>query len=188
MFVIRQCASQLLIAAAAALFLPGAESPGQEFVWKDQSGKSAPETEFRKSKNGFGGWLVVTLDGDWRQKWETSPETVPKFTTTETVERGKTIFILIFFSNPKLDGEKNADVTCDLDVTRPDKTSSVHQRDAACFQEEVKGAPGNVYLSNAILKFIGEPKDPPGKWIVRVVLKDNHRNVQLPLRTSFTLK
>ena len=174
--------------AVALLSLIAMSGRAEDLVWKDQNGKPAADTEFRKTKQGFGGWLVVTSDADWQKKWETSPETVPQFTTTTTVERGKTIFILIFFSNPRLDDHKNADVTCNIEVTRPDKTKSVYQKDAPCFHGEMKGVPTNVYLCQAILQFVGEPKDPAGKWLVNVVLKDDHRGIELPLKTSFTLK
>ena len=31
-----------------------------ENFWKDTTGKPAPDTEFRKTKQDFGGWLVVS--------------------------------------------------------------------------------------------------------------------------------
>jgi hypothetical protein len=159
-----------------------------ETFWKDDKGNPAPNTEFRGSKDGFGGWLVVTPDADWKQKWETSPEIVPRFNTSDTVQRGKQLFILIFFSGPKVDEQSNADVTCDIDVTRPDGTSSVHQKDLICYRGKIEGSPSNVRLSAPIIQFTGEPKDPAGKWLVQVTLKDNRRPVALPLKTSFKLE
>ena len=81
----------------------------------------------------------------------------------------------------------DADVTCDIDVVRPDGTSSVHQVDVVCFGGALKGSTTNVYLSAPILNFVGEANDPAGKWSVRVTLKDNIHHVSLPLKTSFTL-
>ena len=78
-------------------------------------------------------------------------------------------------------------MTCDIDVVRPDGTSSVHQVDVVCFRGALRGSPTNVYLSAPILNFAGESNDPTGKWSVRVILKDNIRHVSLPLKTSFTL-
>ena len=132
-------------------------------------------------------WLLVTSDIDWNQKWETSPTTVPHFTETHTVARGKNLFILTFFSSAKLNSAGEADVTCDIDVVRPDGSSSVHQFDALCFRGHVWGVPTNLYLSRPTLDFVGEPSDPAGKWVVRITLRDNVRQVSLPLETSFIL-
>lgn len=173
---------------ACALLAVAADTNSDEIIWKDQDGKPAPNTEFRSSKDGFGGWLVVTPDADWKQKWQTSPETVPRLNTSSTAQRGKGLFILIFFSNPQPDDQNNADITCDIDVTRPDGTSSIHQKDLVCYRAKIEGSPSNVRLSAPILQFVGEPKDPAGKWIVSVTLKDNRRGVALPLKTSFTLE
>lgn len=156
--------------------------------WKDDKGNPAPNTEFRSAKDNFGGWLFITPDTDWKQKWETSPETVPNFRVSDKVHQGEKLFILIFFSNPKTDKQNIVDVTCDIDLVRPDGTSSIHQKDIACLRGKIGDSPYNVRLSAPVLQFTGEPKDPNGKWIVRVVLKDNQRGTALPLKTSFTLE
>ena len=179
---------RLIFAVALQLFLSFPTAAVEEPFWKDEHGKLVPNTDFRAAVGGFGGWLVVTPDADWQTKWDTSPETVPRFTTAETVKRGGELFILIFFSNPKLTDKQMADITCDIDVTRADGSSSIHQLDLVCFRGELKGAPTNIYLSAPTIRFIGEPKDPAGKWLVRVILKDNVRHVSLPLKTSFTLQ
>ena len=176
------------LAVALCLILWSPAGLAQEHLWKDEHGNPVPNTKFRNEINGFGGWLVVTPDSDWEAKWNTSPETVPQFTTAGTVKRGGQLFILVFFSNPKLTDKKTADVTCDIDVKRPDESTSVHQVDAICFRGELKGKPSNIYLSAPVIQFIGEPKDPTGKWLVRVALKDNVRKISLPLETSFTLQ
>jgi hypothetical protein len=165
----------------------GVAALAEDRFWRDEHGDFGPNTEARSAVAGFGGWLVVTSDSDWQMKWETSPSTVPRFTEAKTVARGTPIFILTFFANPQLTESKAADVTCDIDVVKPDGTSSIHQVDAVCFRSELKAAATNVYLSVPILNFVGDPNDPAGKWLVRVSLKDNIRYVSLPLRTSFIL-
>jgi hypothetical protein len=159
----------------------------EDRVWRDENGNLAPNTEARSAVSGFGGWLVVTSDADWRAKWETPSNTVPRFTEAKIVTRGKHIFILTFFANPQLTEKRIADVACDIDVIRADGSSSVHQTDAVCFHGELKGSATNVYLSAPILDFIGEENDPGGKWFVHVTLKDKNRHVSLPLKTSFIL-
>ena len=160
----------------------------EEMVWKDQAGNLAGDTAARRSKNGFGGQLIVTPDADWKEKWDTSPETVPQYTTSETVERGKQLFILIFFVNPKVDDKNNANVTCDIQSIRPDGSFSINHHEVVCFRGKLEGSAYHIRLSAPVIKFVGEPKDPAGKWMIRVTLKDNYRNVRLPLQTSFMLK
>jgi hypothetical protein len=155
--------------------------------WRDENGNLMPNTEARSAIDGFGGWLLATSDADWKRKWETSPSTVPLFNESHTVKRGKHLSILTFFANAKLTETGEADVTCDIDVIRPDGSSSVHQVGAVCFRGQPKGNPTNVYLSAPILDFVGEPQDQTGKWLVRVTLKDNVRQISLPLQTSFVL-
>ena len=155
--------------------------------WKDQTQRMVDDTDARKSKDGFGGWVVVTSDADWRMKWQSSPETVPSFTEAKAVKRGQSVFVLIFFSNPLI-ANGMADVTCDIDVTRPDGTSSIHQPGATCFGGRLEEDPHHVFLSGPVIQFIGEPRDPAGDWIVKVLLRDTARNVALPLKASFNLE
>lgn len=169
----------LLIAAPAL-----AQAPG----WKGADGKPAPETEAMKSKDGFAGSLLVTLDEDWQQKWNTPPQTKPSFTMAETVPYGKKVFVLTFFSNPKLDAQGNANVRCDLQIAAPGGKVTLDQKDVTCFAGKIAGSPYNLYLSAPVIAFSGDPGDPVGTWEVRVVLRDAVRDVALPLKTSFGLK
>lgn len=172
----------------AAVFFLFAMSAFAQEGWRDAQGHPAPNTDFRKSQNGFGGWLLVTSDADWLAKWDTPSETAPNFNEAKTVARGNKVFVLTFFSNPKLNDAKSADVSCDIDIVRPNGTSSIHQLDTVCFKGVLKGNPLNMYLSAPILNFVGEPDDPAGEWLVSITLKDNIRHVSLPLKTSFVLR
>jgi len=177
-------ARKLGLLLLALLALPALGQEG----WKDAKGQPAPNTESRKSVGGFGGSLIVTSDADWQAKWQTPSDTVPHFTEAKTVARGKQVFVLTFFANPLLDSRGSADVRCDIDVVRPNGTTSIHQVDAPCFKGPLQGPPTYLYLSNAVIGFTGDPGDPAGEWIVRVSIKDNVRQVAVPLRTSFVLE
>jgi hypothetical protein len=165
-----------------------AASVAQGGFWRDREGNPAPETQARRSLNGLGGWLLVTSDANWREKWHTPSTSVPSFNEAKTLARGEKAFILVFFANPKLTPEGRADLTCDLEVTRPDGASAVHQTDVVCFRGTIKASPYNMYLSAPVLGFVSDASDPVGSWIVQVSLKDNLRNTVLPLKASFTLK
>ena len=176
-----------VFALAVGLAL-GGSALAQEATWIDEHGQPIPETEARRSINGLAGNLVITPDANWREKWDTPPSTVPHFNETKSVKRGQQVFVLIFFSNPKTGADGRADLTCDLDVVRPDGSASAHQDNAVCFQGEVKGGPYSVYLAAPVVGFIGEATDAAGTWTVRVSLKDNLSKTVLPLKTSFILK
>ncbi|MGH8195139.1 MAG: hypothetical protein ACREQ8_12165 [Woeseiaceae bacterium] len=159
----------------------------QETFWKDKDGNPVPDTAAMKSEKGFGGWLVVTADHDWEQKWQTPSDTTPYFSEASTVAIGERIMTLIFFANPMVGEDGIVEVRCDLKVVRPDGTVSIDVSDSECFKGPIDGPPANVRLSTGLLGFIGEPGDPLGVWVTDVKLTDMVRGVSLELRTTFEL-
>jgi hypothetical protein len=161
---------------------------GQEWTWTDAQGTRVADVPARKSIKGFGGWLLVTSDQDWEQKWNTHSGGPPQFTEATTVRKGSRIFVLIFFANPALSKAKEANVLCDIEVIRPDKSYSQRQREVVCFMGALDGPPTNLYLAVPVIGFVGEDTDPPGRWTVRVSVKDTIRGVKIPLEANFTLQ
>jgi hypothetical protein len=155
--------------------------------WVTKDGKPAPDTDNMKSKNGFGGWLIITPDDDWEAKLNTSPETVPQFQQVTEVKYGQRIAILTFYINPKTSEAGDIRILCDLNVLRPDGSSSVNEENVDCAVGKIQGNPRNVRLVSAVLKFIGEKSDLPGEWKVNVTLKDMNRDVEIPLNSKFIL-
>ncbi|TFW31318.1 hypothetical protein [Massilia horti] len=156
--------------------------------WRDSAGKLIGETVSMKSRDDFSGWLLATTDDDWEKKWNTSPDTTPSFNKADAVPYGKKIYILPIFANPKLDQQGNANVRCDLRVVAPTGKVSFERKDAICAAGTMEGIPYALRLSTQAVAFSGDPDDPPGTWVVEVMLRDVVRNVELPLRTSFELK
>ncbi len=154
--------------------------------WRDRQGSARPDTENQKSVEGFGGLVIVTPDADWEKKWATPADTTPHFNSIRDVKRGKEIFVLTFFANPKLTPEGKADVTCDIEIVKPDGTNSMQRSGVDCFKGAL-GNPLNMQIVEPVIGFVGEPGDPAGEWMVRITLKDNVRNVSVPLKTSFVL-
>jgi hypothetical protein len=169
----------------AVLVLIAGGASAQE-GWRDEHGQLIADTDARKSVSGFGGMVLVTSDADWRSKWETPSNAVPHFTEAKGVLRGNRAFVLTFFANPELNGAGNANVTCDIDVVRPDGTSSIHQIDAVCFKGALKGDSHNTYLSAPIIAFVGDPGDPAGEWLVHVT-SARHCAFENVLRSSMTV-
>lgn len=160
---------------------------GAQVGWKDGDGNPVPDTENQKSVAGFGGLLVVTPDEDWEEKWNTPPEVGPQFSHASTVEMGGRLFILTIFTNPQVDDAGAAHVTIDIDIKRPDGSSSMHTADALCFQGE-PGPLHNLYLCGPVVGFLREPSDPAGTWSVQIGLTDEIRKVSMSLATHFELR
>lgn len=160
---------------------------GNDSAWLGPDRSKWPDTEFRKIKNDFGAVLLVTPDTDWRQKWNTPPDTIPRFREAKTVKLGEQLVILTFFVNPKTDAERNVNVVCGIKVTRPNKTISVNERNIPCMRGPLTGNPDYIRLSPAVIQFIGERTDPLGKWLVEVDIEDVNRKTILHLQTHFTL-
>jgi hypothetical protein len=155
--------------------------------WIGPNAQPAPESAYRRSVGGFGGWLVVTPDQDWEAKWNTPATTVPQFTTADEVHVGKTLTILIFYGNPRSTAAGAIDIQCDIRVIRPDGTRSVDAHDVDCASGKIQGSPTNLRLSNRLLKFVGEFADPLGTWTIEVTFRDKNAQVAVPLRTTFKL-
>lgn len=162
-------------------------APAFAQTWHDPEGNAIPESESRKSSDGFSGMLLVTAGKDWREKWDTPPDVIPNFTAASKVERGGQLAILIFYATPQLGADGAVDVVLDLDVNRPDGSSSVHAADSPCYTGPLNGNPANVMLCESSLLYTADPGDLAGKWEVKVLLKDKQRGVSLPLKTSFEL-
>lgn len=177
-----------LLSIVIASLLVAGHAQSQSSFWRDSAGKPIAETESMKSKNDFAGSLLATTDEDWEKKWNTPPETKPNFNKAGTVPYSKKVFILSFFANPKLDQLGNANVRCDLQISSPTGKVALSQKDMVCFSGQIKGSLYNMYLSAPVIAFSGDSGDPPGVWVVEVLLRDEVRNVKLPLRTSFELK
>lgn len=159
----------------------------EEFYWRLSDGSKAPDTKSKKSVNSFGGWLVVTPDIDWEEKWNTPRENVPSFTVAEEVMLGEELTILPFFANPKLDQSSSINILCDIKLTRPDGSFPIKEQDVPCAQWTLEVDPMAIFLTQTVIKYIGEEGDQFGEWTVHFNIKDAIRNVSIPLETSFRL-
>ena len=167
--------------------LASLETRPDEGGWVDKDGNRVPNQDNIKSINGFGGWLVVTPDKDWVQKWETPTESIPRFSEATEVKYGEELTILPFFINPKVDSSGNIDIFCHIKITRPDNTVSIDQDNIPCANGKLHGDPENIRLTQTVIKYVGEKSDPPGIWLVEFTIFDKNRNTVIPLKTRFSL-
>jgi len=175
------------LVATACLLVGIATATAEEFGWRGPDGKGVPDTEFRKSSNGFAGMLLTTSDPDWEAKWNTPEHVAPAFKEATTVRNGETVFTLVFLVNPKVGANGEVDVSCDLKVTRPDGTINIDEKNVVCMKGPLLGNPFNMRLAAPVLGFVGEDTDPVGTWQVDVTLRDVPRDVTLSLHTTFEL-
>jgi hypothetical protein len=166
------------------LALTSASTPA-ESNWVTMEGKRIPESDAVKSRDGFNAMLLITSDPDWHDEWNTPSTHIPHFNESHTVKTGGELNILSFFSNPLLDQNGFASISCDFSVIRPDGSFSVNEKSFECFKTKLETDPTNLYLSVASLKFVSEETDPKGIWKVEVVMRDLNRGVELTLKDSF---
>lgn len=174
----------LLLAITVAM--GASTSTGEEMGWRDEKGQLVKNTDDRKAISGFGASVIITTDADWEKKWNTPAANTPTFTTAEKLKIGEQGTILIFFANPEPDSNGSIDVTCDIKIVRPDG-STTENAGLNGFKGRLNGSPENTYLTESIIRFVGEQSDPLGEWVIDISVRDNIRQVAVPLRLQFSL-
>lgn len=158
-----------------------------DFHWLTENGEIAPERENQKSNAGFGGWLLVTPDKDWEEKWNTPRENTPHFAAADDVKIGEELTILPFFANPMLDNSGRFEILCDIRVENPEGAFSIDEKNVPCANGYLNMDPKSIFLTQTVIKFIGEEGDAFGMWSVYFDMHDSIRGVTVSLKTSFNL-
>ena len=156
-------------------------------VWRTPDGKAISETPSQKARNGFGVSLVITADADWQAKWDTPSHETPSFNGTDTVRMGGRLAILTFVVNPRPDPQHRLNVVSHIQVTRPDGSYSVNAPGLRCLAGDLMGPATNVRLCEAVIQFSADPGDQSGTWKVKVTVRDENRQTEIPVEGAFTL-
>ncbi len=175
----------LFVISLNASALPTTADKGQ--LWIGEHRNNWTQSNSVKVLNDFGASLLVTPDQNWRQKWETPSDQMVYLDEAEVVRLGEKLWVLAFMVNPKLDDNGQANVVCALTIVRPDQSIAFDQGGIPCLQGAVEGNLDNVRLSPVVVEYLGEEGDPLGRWTIRMRIKDENRDTQLDLETSFTL-
>ncbi|MBI5382174.1 MAG: hypothetical protein HZA31_09775 [Opitutae bacterium] len=146
-----------------------------------------PPSTSQRTVQGFMAIVLATSDPDWKAKWETPAEVTPQLSTVTKLKIGERATVLVLFANPQLDPTSGANVTCDIKITRPNGKIT-EMKDQKGYVGALKGAPTNLYLANCRIGFVGDPGDPLGEWVFDVTVRDNVRQVAVPVTTRFTLE
>ena len=163
--------------------LLGGIAGAEEYGWRDADGKRLPDTEWRKSSQGFAAMLLNTSDADWWEKWN-RPET-PNYKEVKSVRKGGQVVTLIFIVNAATGPDGTLNVVCDIKAFRPDGSQSMGVEGRPCLWGKPSDDPTRLRLAPTAHTFIGEEGDPPGTWKVDITVHDAVRNVSIELHTSF---
>lgn len=169
----------LLLATGAAIADAGA--------WVGEDGRTLPQTPARKTSDGFGGWLLVTADPEWRAHWDRPPMGRPTLAEARYVVYGERLTILAFYTNPAKASDGRIDIRCSVRVIRPDGAVATEASESRCASPEPTGDLQAARISWAVIDYVGEKADPTGQWIVEMILTDAVRGVSLALETEFVL-
>ena len=155
--------------------------------WRSASGDPLPDTEARKSVDGFGAWLLVTSGSESTQQGDSLQSlALASSRQVTSVMPGDVISLPIFLLNPTRDAQGGTvDVTCDVAFTRPDRKPE-RSYSFKCLEGPLP-ADESVHVINSAIEFVGEPGDPPGTWTVDVVINDRAGSRKLSLQTTFEL-
>lgn len=163
--------------------------PGNLFAegWTDLYGYPLPNTEDKKTIDGFSGWLLITSDQDWKDKFDREESGLPQLTTVNEIGLGEQITILTLYKNPQTDASNRINLKCDVKITRPDGSFSYDETNLECGSEELIGPAENIRRTYLVIDFIAELGDPYGFWTIEVVLSDENAKITIPLKKNFEL-
>lgn len=156
------------------------------FSWRDEKGNPVPDSENKKTKDGFGAQLLITDNLDFYEDWK-KPE-MPRISVAKTMAIGEMVIPLVIYVNPKKNGDGRIDVTCDFMIVRPDGSIAQEIPNVPCGSGEFKAPQYNLQLSQSELRWSADKGDPVGEWKFKVTIKDNNRGVEIPLATSIKIE
>jgi hypothetical protein len=159
---------------------------GDSDSWR-KDGKPVADTPNMKSKNGFGAQLFLTESQQFFEDWN-KPET-PNLQTLEKdkAHRNVPVFTAILFVDPGTDASGSVDVTCDIVVRKPDGHVYGEQKDVVGWKGKYLVPAHNLQLTQGRMGIRIEPQDPSGTYTVEVIVRDNIKKIELPLKTTFEI-
>lgn len=134
------------------------------------------------SRSGFKVVVLVTTDADWREKWNSSSDSVPHFGGPGVMKSGDTATVLTLFSNPRLKNGQAA-LHCDLTVINPDGTSDRHPPQP-CFEGPIPGGPHSLHMAGLEIGFQVSPTDLSGLHGFEIGVTDVHAGVRVPVKVA----
>jgi len=137
-----------------------------------------------KANKGFGAQLWLTDDTDFFKKWNT-PSPVFTFSKVNVAKRGQPILVVIFITNPGVNAQGLADVTCDITVRAPNGTIYGEQKNMDCWKNLPAPPTGDIQTTQGTMGIKIEDKDMAGRYTVDVKITDNVKEAPILLEQYF---
>ncbi len=169
----------------ALVCLAAALAPAEVGAKTKEPVARAAEPEWRKVRDGFGAAVVVTADPEWKRKWGTPGNKLPRIEQAGSLRIGEKVWALLFLTNPSFDGAGYVDVTCDLRMIRPNGKVTEH-RALRALRTKTIPVP-QTYMSEFVLTMVGEENDPVGEWVLEFVVHDRKRGIDVPVVGRYQL-
>ena len=188
-FVVLIVLGLLTISGVVADPSPQKDNDLNTFPHAISDGKPLPIRGSRMCKEGFYADLYLTVDPlRFCQQWASVPSSgTPNMagTTTHLVKRNMPVSFLVLIANPKLDNSSNADVSYTINIKKPDGKMELPQ-DTWLWKGKYLAPPkGCVLCGMNVIRYAVDDTAPSGRYSVEAIVKDNNRQVELPLQSFF---
>jgi hypothetical protein len=146
------------------------------------NGKPVPDTENVKSKNGFGAQVWLTPN-DIVDEWN-KPE-APKIIITKRAKRNTPVYITILFASPSVNEKGLSDISGDILIRQPDGKVYADLKNVDIWENRAAPPKGNIQLAEKTVAIVIENKDLLGTYSIDVLVRDDLKQVTIPLHYEF---
>ena len=167
------------------LTLLGKDKAAQDQPTWRENGKLIGDKPNRKASNGFAAQLFLTEDATFFDNWN-KPET-PRLNETSKAPRNVPVHTVVLFTNPGLDAAGDADITASITILKPDGSVYAKVPTVICWKGKYATPPDKLQLVQNHMALRIEPQDPVGRYTVQILVRDNVKNVELPLETALEI-
>ncbi|MBN1905900.1 MAG: hypothetical protein JW927_12465 [Deltaproteobacteria bacterium] len=117
--------------------------------------------------------LIITPDLNIEDEWyKTESETVPSFSTIEKVFKNQYVSIVHVFYDYKLDSNKKANITFDIQVLSPDNSICFEQKNIPALNHQIE-VKNKVQMSESNIKLCFDEADKYGTYTITSKISDH---------------
>ena len=153
--------------------------------WVNEQGANLPDSEDRKTVGDFGAQLVFVADEQALFKQWATPSATIDLNTVESVTIGQPISAFVIFSGCKPAPKGVCDVSMRLQVIQPGGKIYYETPALEVWQDKPAPPAGALQLSARYLKFVVEPQDQRGRYIIQAQVRDDNAGAVLSLQKAF---
>jgi hypothetical protein len=158
------------------------------FAQWSESGKPAPNVEWRQSTDGFGVLLGITDNpAQFEENWSKPGRVVPVSMASE-IERDKPALLFVIFTGCPENAEGNCDVMADLQLLKPDGSIYGELKGTDFWAGKPAPGTGKIERARTGIGFKIEQSDPSGEYTVRVQIHDRVQGIAFDLKRRFSVR